>query len=76
MERRSISESLERGKGWSTGISSIRDSDLVGDMGGVIGAMDRESFLAIGWKTLSPLVGRGGAAVGKEVERGVENMAV
>ena len=45
-------------------------------MGGVIGAMDRESFRAIGWKTSRPLLGKGGATVGKEVERGAENMAV
>jgi hypothetical protein len=77
MERWSTSESLEWGAtGWSTGISSIRESGSVGDMGGVIGAMDRESFLAIGWKTLRPLLGRGGVTVGKEVERGVEYMAV
>ena len=54
----------------------MRDSGFVGDMGGVIGTMDRESFLAIGWKTLRPLSGRGGAMVGKEVDRGAENMAV
>lgn len=53
MERRPTSKSLEWGGTWSTDISSIRDS--VGDMGGVIGAMDRESFLATGWKTLGPL---------------------
>jgi hypothetical protein len=76
MERRSTSESMEWGTTGSTDMSSICDSGLVGDMGGVIGARDRESFLAIGWKTLRPLVGRGGATVGKEVERGVENMAV
>ena len=76
IERRSTSESLEWGTGWSTGISSIRDSGWVGDMGGVIGAMDRESFRAIGWKTSRPLLGKGGATVGKEVERGAENMAV
>ena len=53
------------------------DSGSVGDMGGVIGARDRESFLAIGWKTLRPLLsGRGGAMEGKEVDRGAENMAV
>ena len=75
-ERRSRSESLEWGTGWSTDISSIRESGLVGDMGGVIGAMDRESFLAIGWKGLGPLLERGGATVGKEVERGAENMVV
>lgn len=75
-ERWSTSESLERGRGWSTGISSIRDSESVGDMGGVIGAMDRESFRANGWKALGPLSERGGATVGKEVERGAENMAV
>ena len=45
-------------------MASIRESGSVGDMGGVIGAMDRESFLAIGWKMLRPLAGRGG----KEVE--------
>lgn len=61
---------------WSTAISSIRDSRSVGDMGGVIGAMDRESFLVIGWKTLRPSLERGGATEGKEVERGVESMAV
>lgn len=58
-------------------MSSIRDSVSVGDMGGVIGAMDRESFLAIWWKALTPLPGRGpGATAGKEAERGVENMAM
>lgn len=61
--------------GWSTCITSIRDSLSVGDMGGVIGAMDRESFLAIEWKRLGPLSGRG-ATGGKEAERGVGNMAV
>lgn len=67
---------MEWGTGWSTGISSIRDSVSVGDMGGVIGAMDRESFLAIGWKRLKPLLERGGASEGKEVEGGAENMGV
>jgi len=67
---------VEWGTGWSTAISSIRDSESVGDMGGVIGAMDLESFLAIGWKTLRPLLGRGGATVGKEADRGVGNMVV
>lgn len=66
---------MECSTGWSTGMSSIRDSLSVGDMGGVIGAMDRESFLAIGWKTLRPLSERG-ATTGKEVERGVGNMVV
>ena len=56
-------------------MSSIRDSVSVGDMGGVIGAMGRESFPAIGWKTLTPSPERGGATAGKEVDRGVENMA-
>ena len=64
MERWSTSESLEWGTGWSTAISSMRDSESVGDMGGVIGAMDRESFLAIGWKMLRPLPGKGGKEVG------------
>lgn len=75
MERRSTSESLESGAGWSTDISSIRDSLSVGDIGGVIGTTDRETFLAIGWKKLTPLSGRG-ATAGKEVGRGVGNMAV
>jgi len=44
-------------------------------MGGVIGAMECESFLATGWKTLRPSLERG-ATVGKEFERGVGNMAV
>ena len=76
MERWSTSESLECGVGWPVGITSIRDSLSVGDMGGVIGTMDRESFLANGLsKKLRPLSGRG-ATTGKEFERGVENMAV
>ena len=75
MERWSTSESLECVTGLSTTIQSIRDILSVGDMGGVIGAMDRESFLAIGWKMSTAFSG-GGATSGKEVERGAENMAV
>jgi hypothetical protein len=75
MERWSTSESLECGMGWSTDMTSIRDSLSVGDIGGVIGAMDRESFLVSGWKTLTPLSGRG-ATTGKEVKRVVDIMAV
>ena len=76
MERWSTSESLEWCTVWSTTILSIREPRLVGDMSGVIGATDHESFLATGWKTLRPSLERGVRRWVRRLSEGLEHGGV